>query len=142
MIKGGTHLLKKPELGFLIIRLVLGIIFFAHGLKKVQSGIQGSVDSFENIGIYSWLAYPVVYIELIGGILVILGVGTRIAAALLAGVMFGAIFLVKLKYGLLGGFEYPLALAAMALFLVFSPSQYLSLEKLLYRRKNSQQQPV
>ncbi|GGE58126.1 DoxX family protein [Priestia taiwanensis] len=135
-------MLKKPELGIFIIRLVLGIIFAAHGFKKVQGGIQGSVDSFENIGIYGWLAYPVVYIELIGGILLILGIGTRIAAALLVGVMMGAIFLVKLKYGLLGGFEYPLALAAMSLLLVFNPGQLLSLEKLLHKRKNSQQQPA
>jgi putative oxidoreductase len=142
MIKGGSNLLKKPEVGIFIIRLVLGTIFFAHGLKKVQSGVHGSADLFEKLGIYGWLAYPVVYIELIGGILIILGVGTRIAAALLTGVMFGAIFLVKLPYGLVGGFEFPLALAAMSLLLVFNPSHYLSLEKLLYRRKNRQQQPA
>jgi putative oxidoreductase len=132
--------MKKFEIGGLLIRLTLGIIFFAHGLAKFQGGIENIAGWFSSIGLPGSFAYVVAIIELIGGILLILGFGTRIVSVLIALLMIGAIFKGKLAAGLLGnaqgaGYELDLALLAMALYLVISGNGVLSLEKVFKKEE-------
>lgn len=130
----------KKEVGALILRVVLGIIFFIHGLVKFQGGIENTVGWFSSIGLPGFLAYGVATIELVGGVLLIIGLGTKLISALLAILMIGATLKVKLAVGFLGngqmaGYELDLALLAMALYLAISGSKWLSVSKLLSNRK-------
>ncbi|MBV6681883.1 DoxX family protein [Bacillus thuringiensis] len=132
---------NKNGLSFFIIRLVLGLTFFAHGLIKFQDGIHNTENFFNSLGIFDWLAYPVAILELLGGILVILGLGTRIISALFSLLMAGAIITVKFAQGFIGGYEFDLLLA-VSLFFVVNKSQSISLDKLLSNRNNKQQQTL
>ncbi|RBN43016.1 oxidoreductase, partial [Priestia megaterium] len=101
---------KNVEIGSLIIRLVLGFTFLVHGFQKWQGGIENTVGFFDSLGIPGFMAYIVATIELVGGVLIILGLATRVVSALFVAVMLGAIFTAKLKSGFVGGFEFDIAL--------------------------------
>jgi uncharacterized membrane protein YphA (DoxX/SURF4 family) len=93
-----------------------------HGLTKFQSGIDNIAGWFTSIGLPGGLAYGVATAEVVGGILLILGLGVRYIGLLFALVMVGAIVKVKWSAGLLGdgknpGFELELALLAMGAYL-------------------------
>lgn len=128
--------MNTNQLGALILRVVLGISFFIHGFVKFQGGIGNIAGWFESIGLPGFLAYAVATIELIGGLALIVGLGTRLISALLAILMIGATLKVKLAVGFLGngqmaGWELDLAFLAMALYLALNGSYALSLDKTL-----------
>lgn len=132
----------KTELGALILRVILGVIFFIHGLVKFQGGIENTVGWFDSIGVPGYMAYAVAGIEFVGGIALIIGVGTRLVSALFAIIMIGATLKVKLSVGLLGngqmaGYELDLAFLAMAIYLSINGSKLLSVGQLLFK-KNTQ----
>jgi uncharacterized membrane protein YphA (DoxX/SURF4 family) len=127
---------KNAELGGLILRIALGFIFFVHGLMKFQGGVENTAGFFDSIGVSGFLAYPVAIIEAAGGILLMLGLGTRIVAALFGLIMLGAIFTAKLGSGFIGGYELDVALLAMSIFLILSGSKFLSLEKVIIKDKD------
>lgn len=134
--------MNKNDVGAVILRVILGITFFIHGLVKFQDGISYTVGFFESLGIFGFLAYVVAFIELIGGIMLILGIGTRIVSGLFAIIMLGAIFSVKLSAGFLGngqmaGYELDLALLAMAIFLMIANSSSFSLGNAIFRSKRT-----
>ncbi|WP_203364082.1 DoxX family protein [Bacillus sp. REN10] len=133
---------KKHELGALILRVILGLTFFVHGLAKFQGGIENIAGWFDSIGIPSFMAYIVAAIELVGGVAMILGLGTRIIAGLFVIVMIGAISKVKLEAGFMGngemaGYEFDLALLAMSVYLVIAGSSLYSLGQLVLGKDNS-----
>ena len=117
------------EWSMIIIRVSLGIIFLAHGVQKI-SGMDGIVQWFGSIGLPPVLAYVVATIETVGGAFLILGLFTRVAAAGILFVMLGAIFSVKLSKGFIGGYEFDVSLLAMALSLILSGSNTLSVGNL------------
>ena len=126
----------------LIARLVLGVIFIAHGGQKLfEMGVGQVAGFFEGVGIPlpAFFAWVVSLTELFGGIAVLIGLFTRYAAVGIAIVMVVAIFTVKLKVGLIGargpGYELDLALLALALALVLAGPGKLSLEKILLKRE-------
>ncbi|MED2975783.1 DoxX family protein [Bacillus swezeyi] len=134
---------NKYEIGALILRLVTGLTFLLHGISKFQGGIENTVGFFSNVGIPGFLAYVVATIELAGGALMILGLGTRIIGVLFALVMIGAIFTVKLSAGFMGtdggaGYEFDLTLLAMSVYLALNGSGLLSLDSLF--RANRQEE--
>ena len=104
----------------LVMRLALGIMFLAHGLTKVLVFTPaGTVGFFESIGFPGFLAYPVMAFEVIGGLMLILGVYTRLVAALAVVQLFVAAT-VHFANGWSftnpnGGWEYPIYLAVTAL---------------------------
>lgn len=127
------------ELGLLIIRVVLGASFLTHGIMKFSAGISGTVGWFSSIGLPGFLAYVIAIIEVAGGIAMILGIGTRIVAALFALVMLGAIFMVKISVGFAGngqmaGWELDLAFLTMSVVLFINGSEKFA----LLSKKNSQ----
>lgn len=119
---------KQVEIGALLLRVALGLLFFVHGLDKFQGGIDNTAGWFQSIGLPGFAAYLVAFIELVGGIALILGLGTRIVSGLFVLVMLGAIIKVKFAAGFLGGFELDLALMVMALYLVLNGSTMLSVD--------------
>jgi putative oxidoreductase len=133
----------KHELGALILRVTLGVIFFIHGLVKFQGGIENIVGWFESIGLPGFMAYGVALVELIGGAALVIGIGTRLVSALLAILMIGATLKVKLAVGLLGngqmaGYELDLAFLAMAVYLLINGSKLLSVSQLIFYKDSNE----
>ncbi|OMP66021.1 DoxX family protein [Domibacillus epiphyticus] len=131
---------EKNEVGALILRVTLGIIFFVHGLVKFQGGIGNTAGWFDSIGLPGFLAYIVATIELAGGIALILGIGTKVVSALLALILLVATLKVKLAAGFLGngqvsGYEFDLALLAIAVYLVLNGSKLFSAAHFLGKDK-------
>ncbi|MFS0861106.1 DoxX family protein [Fredinandcohnia sp. 179-A 10B2 NHS] len=131
---------QKYEVSLLIIRVVLGVTFLLHGIAKFQMGLGNVAGWFESIGIMGFLGYIVAFIELLGGIALIVGIGTRIFSALIGFTMIGAIFTSKLSIGFIGaeaaGYELDVAFLAMASVLVISGSALLSLDGKLFGNKD------
>ncbi|KPU60393.1 doxX family protein [Pseudomonas fluorescens] len=104
----------------LVMRLALGIMFIAHGLTKVFVFTPaGTAGFFESIGIPGLLAYPVMAFEVIGGLMLVLGVYARWVAALAVVQLFVA---ATVHFGngwsftnANGGWEYPIYLSISAL---------------------------
>lgn len=106
----------------LVLRLALGVMFIAHGLTKVLVFTPaGTAGFFESIGFPGFLAYPVMAFEVIGGLMLVLGVYARWVAALAVIQLFMA---ATVHFGngwsfsnTNGGWEYPIFLSAAALVL-------------------------
>jgi uncharacterized membrane protein YphA (DoxX/SURF4 family) len=126
-------MLNKNEMGAFLLRVVLGIVFLAHGAAKFQGGIENIVGWFDSIGLPGGLAYIIATIELVGGIALILGIGTRIVSALIGFIMVGAIFTVQLEAGFLDGYAYDLVLLMIAVYLVLNGSKMLSFGQLFFK---------
>lgn len=130
------------SISILILRLILGTVFFAHGAQKVFGafggrGIEsviGMVTSF-GLPIPVVIGWIVALIEFVGGIAIILGLFTRIAAFGICINMSVAVFKVHLPNGFFApeGVEFPLTLLAIALSIVFSGGGIFSLDYPLYR---------
>ncbi|SES01977.1 DoxX family protein [Psychrobacillus sp. OK032] len=130
--------MDKLGVSTLLLRLVLGVSFFIHGLVKFQGGIEHTVGWFDSIGILGFFAYVVATLELVGGIALILGIGTRVVSAFFIVLMLGAIVKVKFAVGFLGtpemaGYELDLAFLVIALFLVINGSKYLSIDEAFFK---------
>ncbi|TQR04263.1 DoxX family protein [Psychrobacillus soli] len=130
--------MDKLGVSTLLLRLVLGISFLVHGLVKFQGGIANTVGWFESIGILGFFAYAVATLELVGGIALILGIGTRIVSAFIVVLMIGAIVKVKFAIGFLGipemaGYELDLAFLVIALFLAINGSKFLSIDETFFK---------
>ena len=75
----------------LVMRLSLGVMFVAHALLKLAVfTLPGTAQFFQSIGLPGPLAYAVFAAELVGGLLLIAGVGTRWVAIALLPVLLGA----------------------------------------------------
>ena len=75
----------------LILRVSSGALFIAHGLMKVfVFTIPGTVGYFESLGLPGFFAHLTILAEVVGGLALILGVGTRAVALALIPVLLGA----------------------------------------------------
>ncbi|UOQ48220.1 DoxX family protein [Gracilibacillus caseinilyticus] len=128
---------NKNEIGTLLLRVMLGVVFLANGIAKFQGGIENTVGWFDSLGLPGFLAYVVAIIELVGGIAIILGLGTRIVALLFGLIMLGAIFTVKLPDGFLNGYVYDLVLLVIAIHINLNGSKLYSLGQLVSKNRES-----
>jgi putative oxidoreductase len=129
------------------LRLGLAVIFIAHGGQKLFGlwngpGLQATIEAFErSLGVPSYLTLIVVGTEFFGGLTLLLGFLTRIAAAGLAADMTAAIIKVHFMNGFFlnwsitpgkgHGIEFNLALLAMTLSLLLSGPGRLALDRML-----------
>lgn len=115
------------DLSLLIVRVIVGIIFAAHGAQKLFGafGGKGLAATVEQMGT---LGYPVTIGEFFGGLGLVVGFLTRFSAASLIVIMIGAIVQVHGKNGFFmsaGGFEYNLALIGLlAPILIAGPGRH------------------
>jgi putative oxidoreductase len=130
--------------GALALRIPVGIIFAAHGAQKLFGwfggyGLEGTGQWMDSIGLSPGylLALMAGAAEFFGGLALIAGLLVRPAAASLAVAMLVAIFSVHIDKGLFvdkNGYEYALALLAVAVALVFSGAGRGSVDRVLSRR--------
>lgn len=115
------YLDRLQPLALLVMRLALGAVMVAHGYHKVFGGLHHHVEVVSSLGLPGWMAYLSAFTEFFGGILVLLGLFTRAAAFAICINMSVAIAKVHFHNGLMGdkGYEFPLALAALAFALIF-----------------------
>ena len=119
----------NTDLALLILRTVLGIIMIYHGWPKLTD-LGGTIEGFAGMGLPLPAAAAVfaMVAEVFGGLLLLVGVFTDIAGLLIAIDMLGAIIFVHAKNGFAvsdGGYEWPLALFAMALAIALAgPGRY------------------
>lgn len=135
-------MIRSNEISTVILRIFLGITFFLHGLAKFQGGIANTVGFFESLGLPGFSAYVVALIELIGGIALILGIGTRVVSILFVLILAVATVKVKLAAGFLGngqmaGYELDLALLVISVYLAATNKSFLALDNLLFRSKSA-----
>ncbi len=104
----------------LILRVTLGVMFIAHSLilKHFMFTLPGTAQFFESLGLPGALAYVTFWAELLGGIALVLGIGTRWAALALIPILAGAAW-VHIGNGWVfsaanGGWEYPVFLIAVS----------------------------
>ena len=114
---------KSQNLALLLLRLILAYGFFGPAMMKWQN-MTAIGDWFKSLGYPApyFNAYMAGTTELLGVVLLILGLGTRVISLLLIFVMFVAITTVHLKHGFEAsnnGFEIPLYYAIM-LFTLFA----------------------
>ncbi|MGB1872855.1 MAG: DoxX family protein [Candidatus Puniceispirillaceae bacterium] len=113
--------------GLSLLRIHLGAILLAHGWLKISVfTVAGTVGYFASLGLPSIVAYLTIFGEIAGGLALILGVQTRLAAALSVPILLGATF-VHLGNGWLfsaegGGWEFPASLTIIALAVAFMGS--------------------
>ena len=111
------------NLALLVLRLVVGLGFAAHGAQKLfgafgGGGISATAGFFEQVGLRPGRRHAVAagLAEFAGGLLIALGLLTPFAAAALIGVMTAAVLTVHLRNGFFvtqNGYEYNLTLTAV-----------------------------
>lgn len=135
-----------PSWSHLVVRLILGIIFFAHGAQKVFGwfggrGLRETIAGFRQMGIPPAATVVAACIECFGGLAMIVGFLARPAALGLIVVMLVAISKVHVRNGFFlnwsmaqgkgHGYEFNLALIAMALSILIGGGGLLSVDRLI-----------
>jgi putative oxidoreductase len=129
-----------------VLRLLLGIVFFSHGMQKVfgwfgGSGFSGTMAQFtDKMGIPAFFAFLAILAESAGSLGLITGLLTRIAAFGICTNMVVAVYLIHFKYGFFmnwfgqkqgEGFEYHLLAIAIAIALMIKGGGRWSIDRLL-----------
>lgn len=118
------------DVGLLVIRVVIGLLFIGHGAQKLFGwfggyGPKGTGGWMDSIGIKPGVAMAVVsgLMELMGGLSFGIGLFAEVGAALIALTMLGAIVKVHGKNGIwstANGYEYPLVVLAVVIGVAFA----------------------
>ena len=130
---------------YTIARLVLGVVFFAHGAQKMLGwfgcfGFTATMGFFTQMHIPAPLAFLAICAEFFGGLGLIVGLLSRVAAFGIAMNMLVAILMVHIHYGFFvnwygqqkgEGFEYHLLAIALALVVMIKGAGALSIDRAL-----------
>ena len=123
----------------LVARLVLGAIMVVHGAQKVfpRGALYQFAQMVAHMGFPYWLGYVAAFTELFGGAFIILGLLVHLAALGVAIDMSVAILKVHLHHGLTGpqGYEFPLALFALAIVLIGTGPGYIAADSYAFSRR-------
>jgi putative oxidoreductase len=110
---------RSAPYGIFVLRAALGVMFIAHAyLKLAVFTVPGFEGFLGSLGLPSFLAWPIILAELVGGIAILVGFGARLAQLLLLPVLLGAL-VIHAPNGWLftaanGGWEYPAFLVVAA----------------------------
>jgi putative oxidoreductase len=130
------------DLGLTVLRAIAGIVFAAHGAQKLfVFGFDGVAGGFAQMGVpMAGLIGPAVaLVEFFGGLALIAGLLTRLAAFGLSVVMLGAIFIAHLSAGffLPNGYEFALTLLGIAATLTITGAGRWSVDALIAVRSRA-----
>lgn len=133
----GHQMKAYEEQIYFVFRVLIGFLFIPHGLQKLFGlfgGIDGSGSTAPLISMYGAAGI----IELVGGLLIVVGILTRLIALIAAGQMVVAQFIAHLPEGIVpiqNGRELGLLYLASFLVLVLYGSGRYSLERLFRDRE-------
>ena len=128
---------RLEPIALTLLRISTGIIMAAHGWEKLQN-LPATIEGFASMGIPKAAVYLAIAGELGGGLGLIVGLLTPIAAFGIFCTMAVAVIQVHLKNCLFakdGGFEYPLTLAMIALYFIMRGAGPISLDALFCKKK-------
>ncbi|GAB3296234.1 DoxX family protein [Pseudoclavibacter terrae] len=136
---------SSANAALLILRLALGATMLLHGIQKLTTtGIGGVQEMLAGLGVpladVAGAALP--FVEIVAGALLIVGLLTRVAAALLAIVSLGAMFTVHFTAGFFaqdGGYEFVLVLALIGIALVLTGGGRWAADALVRRPRTSRE---
>ena len=124
-------------------RLILGIVFFAHGAQKMLGwfggwGFSGTVGGFAKMGFPVALAYFVIFVEFFGALSMIFGLLSRLGGLGITALMIGAILSVHIHNGFYmnwmnmkkgEGYEFHLLAIALAVLILIRGAGALSIDR-------------
>lgn len=94
MIRTLNRQLYEKNLGLLLIRVGTGLVFFMHGVMKLQS--LGMINTFfTHLGLPAPIALCIATLETVGGLALVFGIFTRVFALLFGIEMLVALFLTQ-----------------------------------------------
>jgi putative oxidoreductase len=118
--------------GRTLLRITLGLIFVLHGYRALHGGARGMAEYITRIGFPSefaaTLAWYLIIVHVLGGLLMIIGAWTRLAAALQLPIMLSAVALVHWKQGL-DRVEFPFLVLVSTLAIVLMGPGTLAVDK-------------
>ena len=129
------------DLGATILRVIVGIMYVMHAyLSLVVFTPTGAADSIRAAGLPApvLMAWIVIVVHSLGGIMLVVGLWTRVAAAANAVIILGALvklhlpqgfFLKVMKDGSVGGFEFVLLLLAATVALILTGGGALAITR-------------
>ena len=113
-----SHYCFRPDFGLLIIRIALGAIFTHHGWAKLGN-VTGTEGFMSAIGLPGFMAYAIIIVEVLGGLMLIFGVLTRVAAVATGIAMVVAVVLATLPHKGFLGSEFEVLLAVVSFGIAF-----------------------
>lgn len=131
------------EVGSVIARVLLGVILIAHGWDKFAiTGLEGITAFFDSVGVpAAGVAAPVVaVVEIVAGVLLILGLFTRVVGVVSALLMLGAALFAHVSAGIYvanGGWELVGAIGAGTLLLAVNGAGTWSLDHVISRSRTT-----
>jgi len=135
---------KVMSIAILLLRIMAGLILFVAGAGKVLGwfggmGINATLDIFKtSMHLSSFWTYVSCYTEFVGGLLIIFGLFTRVAAFALFINMLVATLFVGFKNFFMGGAAYPCLLMIIFLVLILSGPMEYSLDTFLSRKRRTE----
>jgi putative oxidoreductase len=139
----------QNDLMLTFARLVLGLVYFAHGAQKMLgwfggAGYSGTMSGFTHMGMPAALAFLVIFIEFFGGLSLLFGLLSRLAGLGIAAEMIGAVLMVHARFGFFmnwmgqkkgEGFEYHLLAIVLAILVLVRGAGAFSIDRLIAGRK-------
>ena len=128
------HVDRLSSFSPLPLRIIAGIAFILHGFPKF-SGLDKTQGFFGSLGLPPELAFPISLLEVIGGLVLLLEIFTKIASILFIIEMIGAILVAKITKGFVGGYELELLLMFISISLLISGPGRISIERDILKRE-------
>ena len=129
---------RVQPFALLVLRVILGVILLTHGKAKLFGGMAAHKHMVVAIGLPAWMGYLSSTTEFVGGILLILGLLTRLVGIAVVIEMLTVIFKIHFKRGMIGpgGYELPMLVGTVAFALFFFGSGPISLDWLFSTREH------
>ena len=138
----------QNEYSLALARVILGLVFFAHGAQKMfgwfgGSGFSGTISDFVKSGMPVAVALFAIFVEFLGGLSLLFGLLSRVAALGIIVEMIGAVLTIHIHIGFFmnwvgdqkgEGFEYHLIAIALAFLIMVRGAGALSIDYMVFSR--------